>query len=104
MYRQYSKKEEKELVNLYMNEGYDVYQLADHFNKTHRSIIMKLVTLKVYEMPAKKKPVFRKDLIKRLEDSLGIDFIPDEKSQHIDLHRKDNLMMLHGAIKKGFHG
>ena len=42
--------QEAELIKLYTEEGNkDVYELASHFSKGYRSVISKLVQLKIYE-------------------------------------------------------
>ena len=49
--------QEQELIQLYTEENKkDVYELAEHFSKGYRSVISKLVQLKIYE-----KPVFEDD-------------------------------------------
>ena len=44
--------QEAELIKMYTEEGIkDVYALASHFAKGYRSVISKLVQLKIYEKP-----------------------------------------------------
>ena len=44
--------QETELIKLYTEEGQkDVHELANHFSKGYRSVISKLVQLKIYEKP-----------------------------------------------------
>ena len=44
--------QEAELIKMYTEEGIkDVYELASHFAKGYRSVISKLVQLKIYEKP-----------------------------------------------------
>ena len=44
--------QEAELIKLYKDDGVkDVHKLASHFSKGYRSVISKLVQLKMYEKP-----------------------------------------------------
>ena len=44
--------EEAKLIKMYTEDGVkDVYQLAEYFQKGYRSVISKLVQLKIYEKP-----------------------------------------------------
>ena len=44
--------QEAELINLYNKQDIrDVHKLASHFAKGYRSVISKLVQLKIYEKP-----------------------------------------------------
>ena len=44
--------QEAELIRMYTeDELKDVYELASHFSKGYRSVISKLVQLKIYEKP-----------------------------------------------------
>ena len=46
----WSDEQENELISLYTNDGIkDVHDLAKHFEKGYRSVISKLVQLKIYE-------------------------------------------------------
>ena len=48
----WSDDQEVELIRLYTEEGQkDVHKLAEHFSKGYRSVISKLVQLKIYEKP-----------------------------------------------------
>ena len=49
--RVWDKEEEEELVKLYCDDGMDVLEIAEYFGKNNRSIISKLVQLKVYKKP-----------------------------------------------------
>ena len=73
-----------------------MYELAEHFSKGYRSVISKLVQLKIYE-----KPVFEDDqkyltvkvMLRELEDILGIEV------DGTNLNKKENLSLLLEAIK-----
>src|SRR5210317_2615530 len=89
--------QEAELIKLYTEENQkDVYELAEHFSKGYRSVISKLVQLKIYE-----KPVFEDDqkyltvkvMLRELEDILGIEV------DGTNLNKKENLSLLLEAIK-----
>ena len=89
--------QEQELIQLYTEENKkDVYELAEHFSKGYRSVISKLVQLKIYE-----KPVFEDDqkyltvkvMLRELEDILGIEV------DGTNLNKKENLSLLLEAIK-----
>lgn len=89
--------QEAELIKLYKDEGCkDVHDLASHFNKGYRSVISKLVQLKIYE-----KPVVQdndntqtvKVMLRELEDILEIQI------EGTNLNKKENLASLLKAIK-----
>ena len=67
--------EESNLIKMYSTETKDVYKIGEFFNKGHRSVISKLVQLKIYEKPdAKKTPKDRtvKMMLNDLEKILEI--------------------------------
>ena len=48
----WSDDQENELISLYTKDSIkDVHELAKHFGKGYRSVISKLVQLKIYEKP-----------------------------------------------------
>lgn len=69
--------QEQELIQLYTKENKkDVYELAEHFSKGYRSVISKLVQLKIYEKPViedDQKYLTVKVMLRELEDILGIE-------------------------------
>ena len=91
--------EETKLKDLYIEQGVtDPFELAEHFpEKNHRSIISKLVQMKIYVKP-EKEPLKThntvKSLIKRLEDVLGISI------EGFNLTKKENLIMVVEAIEE----
>lgn len=88
---------EQELIDLYMNKENDVYQLATYFNTSHRSVISKLVQLKIYSKPdvkAQKKERTVKVMLRVLEKLLNI------KIEGTNLNKKSNLKNLVEAIEK----
>mgnify|MGYP003331144373 CR=1 FL=1 len=97
--KNWSTEDEEKLANLYTKEGItDPFDLADMFEeKNHRSIISKLVQLKLYVKP-EKEPLRThstvKTLIKRLETVLGI------KIEGFNLTKKENLVVLVEAVEK----
>lgn len=94
----WSSEQETELVALYTEIGIkDVHDLAEHFKKGYRSVISKLVQLKVYEKPqleeeAKAQTV--KVMLRDLEDMLDIEI------EGTNLNKKENLTKLVEALKE----
>jgi hypothetical protein len=90
--------QEAELIKLYTEEGQkDVHDLANHFSKGYRSVISKLVQLKIYE-----KPVIEEDdksqtvkvMLRELEEILELEI------EGVNLNKKENLSKLLNAIKQ----
>ena len=94
----WSDDQEVELKKLYTEEGEkDVHKLADHFSKGYRSVISKLVQLKIYEKPElneEDKSQTVKVMLRELEEILGIEV------EGTNLNKKENLSTLLEAIKK----
>ena len=90
--------QEAELIKLYTEEGLkDVYELANHFSKGYRSVISKLVQLKIYEKPEindADKSQTVKIMLRDLEEILDI------RVDGTNLNKKENLAKLLDAIKK----
>lgn len=89
--------QEQELISLYQEQDMtDVHDLAKHFGKGYRSVISKLVQLKIY-----KKPVFEEEekaqtvkvMLRDLEDMLNIEI------DGTNLNKKENLTKLVQALK-----
>jgi transposase-like protein len=93
--RVWSKEEEDELISLYCEQEYDITDIAEHFGKNTRSIISKLVQLKVYKKPEIDKSGKRsvKSMILDLEKMLGITL------EGVNLSKKSNLEILVDAVK-----
>lgn len=93
----WSNEQEEELVSLYMEEGIkDVHELATHFSKGYRSVISKLVQLKVYEKPQideDSKTQTVKTMLRELENMLNIEI------DGTNLNKKENLVKLVDALK-----
>ena len=87
-----------ELIKMYTEDGVkDVYELASHFAKGYRSVISKLVQLKIYEKPEindEDKSQTVKVMLRELEDILNI------RVDGTNLNKKENLSMLLNAIKE----
>jgi DUF1680 family protein len=90
--------QEAELIKLYAVEGQkDVHKLAEYFSKGYRSVISKLVQLKIYE-----KPIAEEDdrsqtvkvMLRELEEILEIEV------DGVNLNKKENLVKLLSAIKQ----
>jgi hypothetical protein len=90
--------QEAELIDLYTVQGVrDVHKLASHFAKGYRSVISKLVQLKIYEKPEieeEDKSLTVKVMLRELEEVLGLDV------QGTNLNKKENLQKLLEAIKR----
>ena len=90
--------QETELIKMYTEDGVkDVYGLASHFSKGYRSVISKLVQLKIYEKPElneEDKSQTVKVMLRELEEILGIEV------EGTNLNKKENLSTLLEAIKK----
>jgi len=86
--------QETELIKLYTEDGQkDVHELANHFSKGYRSVISKLVQLKIYEKPEIEeddKSQTVKVMLRELE----------EKVDGVNLNKKENLYKLVNAIKQ----
>jgi len=90
--------QEQELIRIYTEDGQkDVHQLAEHFSKGYRSVISKLVQLKIYEKPEiaeEDKSQTVKVMLRELEEILEI------QVEGTNLNKKENLSQLLEAIKK----
>ena len=90
--------QEAELIKLYTEEGLkDVYELANHFSKGYRSVISKLVQLKIYEKPIveeEDRSQTVKVMLRELEDILEIEV------EGVNLNKKENLVKLLNSIKQ----
>ena len=90
--------QEAELIKMYTEDDIkDVYKLASHFSKGYRSVISKLVQLKIYEKPEindEDKSQTVKVMLRDLEDILNI------RVDGTNLNKKENLSMLLNAIKE----
>lgn len=94
----WSIEQETELVALYTEEDIkDVHELADHFKKGYRSVISKLVQLKVYEKPQleeETKAQTVKTMLRELENMLDIEI------DGTNLNKKENLTKLVEALRE----
>lgn len=90
--------QEDELIKLYTEEGIkDVHELASHFSKGYRSVISKLVQLKIYEKPEieeQDRSLTVKVMLRELEEILEIEV------EGVNLNKKENLQKLLNAIKQ----
>ena len=93
----WSDEQENELISLYSNDSIkDVHDLAKHFGKGYRSVICKLVQLKIYEKPEiseADKGQTVKVMLRDLEELLNIHI------EGTNLNKKENLYKLLTAIK-----
>ena len=85
------------LTKLYVEDNIkDPYELAEKFGKGYRSVISKLVQLKIYVKPEdvnkSNKPTV-KELLRKLESLLDI------RIESMNLSKKENLVMIVNAIE-----
>ena len=94
----WSDEQENELISLYTVDGKkDVHNLAKYFGKGYRSVISKLVQLKIYEKPEidnDDKGLTVKVMLRELEEILDIAI------EGTNLNKKENLSKLLDAIKR----
>lgn len=90
--------DEAELIKKYTEEGIkDVHTLAEHFEKGYRSVISKLVQLKIYEKPEtdeQDKTQTVKTMLRELEIMLDIEI------DGTNLNKKENLVKVIEALKQ----
>ncbi len=93
----WSDEDEAELVELYTKEGRkDVHELAEYFGKGYRSVISKLVQMKIYDKPTEKEEKTQtvKTMLREIEDMLNISI------DGANLNKKENLVQLVEALKQ----
>jgi predicted transcriptional regulator len=94
----WSDEEEAKLIKLYKEENQkDVNELAEHFGKGYRSVISKLVQLKIYEKPRNdetRQIMTVKTMLRDIEALLSI------KIDGTNLNKKSNLINLVTALKE----
>tara|TARA_B100000073_G_scaffold216571_1_gene180055 strand:- start:646 stop:954 length:309 start_codon:yes stop_codon:yes gene_type:complete len=94
----WSDQDEKQLIFLYTEDDLkDVHELASIFNKGYRSVISKLVQLKIYEKPSDKEQEPNKTvkmMLIELENILEIEI------EGVNLNKKENLKKLLDAVVK----
>jgi predicted transcriptional regulator len=97
----WSDEQEQELIKLYQEDDIvDVHELAKHFGKGYRSVISKLVQLKIYKKPIieeEEKTQTVKVMLRDLEDMLNIEI------EGTNLNKKENLTKLVHALKERLH-
>ncbi len=93
----WSDEQEQELSKLYLEDDLtDVHDLAKHFGKGYRSVISKLVQLKIYKKPVveeEEKAQTVKVMLRELEEMLTIEI------DGTNLNKKENLTKLVQALK-----
>ena len=89
--------EEAKLIKMYTEDGVkDVYQLAEYFQKGYRSVISKLVQLKIYEKPEvdeTQKGQTVKVMLRQIEELLEIQI------EGTNLNKNENIYSLLEEIK-----
>lgn len=94
----WSDQDEKQLIFLYTEDDLkDVHELANIFGKGYRSVISKLVQLKIYEKPNDKEQTLNKTvkmMLRELEEILEISI------EGVNLNKKENLKNLLDAVLK----
>ena len=93
----WSDEEEQKLIKMYADDGLkDVHEIGESFGKGYRSVISKLVQLKIYEKPQvdeAEKGQTVKVMLRELEQMLGIQI------EGTNLNKKENLSQLLNSIK-----
>lgn len=93
----WSAEQEAELIQLYdVEDTKDVHYLADHFNKGYRSVISKLVQLKIYQKPEVDEPDKTQTVKVMLRD---LEHILNISIDGTNLNKKENLAKLVEALK-----
>lgn len=84
-----------ELIMLYTDQNQSIEYIAEYFGKNTRSIISKLVKLKIYKKPDPVKEPKRsvKQMVNELEDLLDIHL------DTVNIYKKQNLEIIVNAIK-----
>ncbi len=94
----WSDQDEKQLIFLYTeDELKDVHELAHIFNKGYRSVISKLVQLKIYEKPSDKEQEPNKTVKMML---IELENILEIAIEGVNLNKKENLKKLLDAVVK----
>ena len=92
----WSDEQETKLIELYTQEEVtDVHELSKIFGKGYRSVISKLVQLKIYQKPKEKeenKTKTVKTMLREIEELLDIQI------EGINLNKKENLIKLVEAL------
>lgn len=91
--------EKEELVFKYLNETQNIFELAEYFGVSHRSIISILTRLKVYRKPIKKGAVTTKHILFDLEKYLDIQF-DISKTGVPNMNKKSNLALVVDALRE----
>ena len=93
----WSTEQELELILLYTEKNIkNVHELAEHFSKGYRSVISKLVQLKIYEKPQvdeDNRALTVKVMLRELEETLDISI------DGTNLNKKENLTKLVEALR-----
>lgn len=93
----WNEQDEAALIVKYTEENVkDVHALAEHFNKGYRSVISKLVQLRIYEKPEveeQDKTDTVKTMLRDLERLLDIEI------EGTNLNKKENLAKLMKALR-----
>lgn len=93
----WSEQDEATLIIKYTEENIkDVHVLAEHFNKGYRSVISKLVQLKIYEKPQVEEQD-RTDTVKTMLRDL--ERMLDIEIEGTNLNKKENLAKLMKALR-----
>jgi hypothetical protein len=91
----WSDKQEQRLIEMYTEEDIrDVHELARYFKKGYRSVISKLVQLKIYEKPIPEDDGTQtvKAMLRELENILDIQI------EGVNLNKKENMVKLLTSI------
>ena len=93
----WAEEDELELIEMYAKQTQDVHYIGEYFGKGYRSVISKLVQLRIYKKPepdTSKKNKTVKVMLRDLQRMLGIEI------EGTNLNKKENLNDLVIAVTK----
>lgn len=97
----WSEEEETKLKNLYLNQTQDIEEIAEEFpHKGYRSIISKLVQLKIYQKPKEALPDKTKTVKLMLRD---LEIMLNIEIEGTNLNKKENLKNLVESVTNLFN-
>jgi len=96
----WSDEEEQRLIDAYLHDTQDTYELSVRFGKGYRSVISKLVQLKIYVKPQQNEPDKGKTVKVMLRD---IEKMLEIEVDGTNLNKKENLRKLVDGIEVLFN-
>lgn len=97
--RNWNEEDTNKLLHLYTVEGMNPYAIADIMDKNYRSVISKLVQMKIYKKPSDDPEVIdRQRTVKQM--LIEIEKLLNIKIPHLSFTRKESVEILLNAIKE----